>query len=101
MAAWPPLPPTPEQQAVLYRIAAQRARFYERRELRAQYRAAVRAQQGLPPDASVAMRAGAFARQHPLALVAAAGAVYAIGPKRLLGWVNTALPILVRLRALR
>ena len=68
MAAWPPLQPTPEQQAVLYRIAAQRARFYERRELRAQYRAAVRAQQGLPPDASVAMRAGAFARQHPLAL---------------------------------
>ena len=41
------------------------------------------------------------ARQHPLALVAAAGAVYAIGPKRLLGWVSTALPILVRLRALR
>ena len=63
--------------------------------------AAVRAQQGLPSDASVAMRAGAFARQHPLALVAAAGAVYAIGPKRLLGWVSTALPILVRLRALR
>ena len=43
MAASPPLQPTPEQQAVLYRIAAQRARFYERRELRAQYRAAVRA----------------------------------------------------------
>lgn len=100
MAA-PQLIPTPEQQAVLDRITAQRVRFYERRILRAQYRSAVRAQQGLSSDASIAMRAGAFARQHPLALAAAAGVVYAIGPKRLMGWVNTALPLLVQLRALR
>ena len=100
MAA-PRLVPTPEQQAVLERISAQHAPLQERRALGAQYRAALLAQQGLPQGASAAMRAGAFARQHPLALAAAAGAVYAIGPKRLLGWVNAVLPILVRLRALR
>ena len=93
--------PTPPEQAVIARIAAQRARIYQRRAERAQHRAVLRTKQGLPPDASSALRAVAFAKQHPLALAAVAGVAVAAGPKRLMRWAGVVLPLLLRLRAQR
>lgn len=91
--------PTLAEQEVIDRITAQRVRLYEHRARRAQQRALLRAKQGLPPDASTAMRAVAFAKQHPLALVAVAGVAAVAGPKRLMHWAGVVLPLLLRLRA--
>lgn len=90
--------PTAQEQVVLERISAQRERLLEQSALRAQQRALLRAKQGLPADASTAMRALEFAKQHPLALVAVAGAAAVAGPKRLMHWAGVALPLLLRLR---
>ena len=93
--------PTPAEQVVIDRITAQRIRLYEHRARRAQQRALLRAKQGLPPDASSALRAVAFAKQHPLALAAVAGVAVIAGPQRLMRWAGIALPLLLRLRAPR
>ena len=93
--------PTPAEQVVIDRITAQRIRLYERRARRAQQRALLRAKQGLPPDASTALRAVVFAKQHPLALAAVAGVAAVAGPKRLMRWAGVVLPLLLRLRAPR
>ena len=89
--------PTPAEQVVIDRITAQRIRLYEHRARRAQQRA----KQGLPPDASTALRAVVFAKQHPLALAAVAGVAAVAGPKRLMRWAGVVLPLLLRLRAPR
>ena len=88
--------PTSAEQVVIDRITVQRERLHERRARRAQQRALMRAKQGLPADASTAMRAAEFAKQHPLALVAVVA-----GPKRLMRWAGLVLPLLLRLRAPR
>lgn len=93
--------PTAKEQVVLERITAQRERLREQSALRAQQRALLRAKQGLPPDASMALRALEFAKQHPLALAGVAGAALVAGPKRLVRWAGVALPLLLRLRSLR
>lgn len=93
--------PTPAEQAVIDRITAQRIRLYERRARRAQQHALLRAKQGLPPDASTALRAVVFAKQHPLALAAVAAVAVIAGPQRLMRWAGVALPLLLRLRAPR
>jgi hypothetical protein len=93
--------PTAPEQAVIARITAQRARIYERRSQRAQQRAVLRTKQGLPPDASSALRVVVFAKQHPLALAAIAGVAVVAGPKRLMRWAGVVLPLLLRLRAQR
>lgn len=93
--------PTAEERAVLGRINAQRERLYELGALRAEQRALLRARQGLPLDASMALRAVVFAKQHPLALAAVVGAAAIAGPKRLMHWAGVALPLLLRLRAQR
>lgn len=93
--------PTAKEQVVLERIAAQRQRLRELGALRAQQHALLRAKQGLPPDASMALRALEFAKQHPLALAGVAGAALVAGPKRLVRWAGVALPLLLRLRSLR
>ena len=93
--------PTADQQVVLDRIAAQRERLRNRRARHAQQKALLRAEQGLPPDASVALRAVVFAKEHPLALAAVAGVAVVAGPKRLMRWAGVVLPLLLRLRTPR
>ena len=93
--------PTADQQVVLERIAAQRERLHARHVRRAQQQALLRAEQGLPPDASLALRAVVFAKQYPLAVAAVAGVAIVAGPKRLMRWAGVVLPLLLRLRAPR
>ena len=93
--------PTSAEQVVIDRSTVQRERLHERRARRAQQRALMRAKQGLPADASTAMRAVEFAKQHPLALAAVAGVAVVAGPKRLMRWAGLVLPLLLRLRAPR
>lgn len=93
--------PTADQQVVLDRIAAQRERLRDRRVRRAQQQAIQRAEQGLPPDASVALRAVALAKQYPLVVAAVAGVAVVAGPKRLMRWAGLVLPLLLRLRTQR
>ncbi|WP_051603039.1 hypothetical protein [Simplicispira psychrophila] len=101
-AAAPALPtPTADQQVVLDRIAAQRERLRDRRARRAQQQVMQRAEPGLPPDASVALRAVVFAKQYPLAVAAVAGVAVVAGPKRLMRWAGLVLPLLLRLRTQR
>lgn len=90
--------PTADQQVVLDRIAAQRERLRDRRVRRAQQQALLRDEHGLPPDASLGMRAVLFAKQYPLALAAVAGVAVVAGPKRLMRWAGVVLPLLLRLR---
>lgn len=86
--------PTPEQQAVLDRIAAQRQRLRARHEARQQARAQAAAQ--MPEGGSGVLQALLYLRQHPLAAAAGVAAVLVIGPRRCLRWAGVALPWLLR-----
>ena len=91
--------PTEAQQRVLERIAAQRDRLRARRAARAQALALAKHEQGLGgSDESLALRAAAFAREHPLAVAAMAAVAVVAGPRRLIRWAGVALPLLMRLR---
>lgn len=91
--------PTEAQQRVLERIAAQRDRLHARRAARMQAMALARHEQGLGgTDESLALRAAAFAREHPLAVAAMAAVAVVAGPRRLIRWAGVALPLLMRLR---
>jgi len=96
--------PTVEQQHVLDRIELQRERLRARRVARAQAHAhahALAEQAGGPSggaDASLALRAAGFAREHPLAVAAMAGVALVAGPSRLIRWAGIVLPMLMRLR---
>lgn len=91
--------PTAEQQRVLDRIAMQRERIRARRLARAQSVAlAQSAQQASSPDEPFALRAAAFAKQHPVAVAALAGVALVAGPRRLVRWVGLAMPVITRLR---
>lgn len=90
--------PTPEQQRLLDRIQVQRQRLVflgTQRHPRRSLGQRLGSQQGSFP---LGMRMGAFVRQYPLALVAVAGAVWAIGPRRLARWADVVLPLLIKLR---
>lgn len=91
---------TPEQQRVLDRIELQRERLRARRLARAQARALVEQAGGVTGggDASLALRAAGFAREHPLAVAAMAGVALVAGPRRLIRWAGIVLPMLMRLR---
>ncbi len=91
---------TPEQQRVLDRIELQRERLRARRVARAQARALAEQAGGATGggDASLALRAAGFAREHPLAVAAMAGVALVAGPRRLIRWVGIVLPMLMRLR---
>lgn len=98
----PPLrEPSTAQQSVLDRMEVQRERLRNRRAQRAQHQALVQAEQGVAPDAPMPLRIAAFARQHPVAVAALAGAALIAGPKRLMRWAGVALPLVMRLRTLR
>lgn len=71
-----------------------------RRVARAQARALAE-QAGSPTggeDASLALRAAGFAREHPLAVAAIAGVALVAGPRRLIRWAGIVLPMVMRLR---
>lgn len=93
--------PTKAEQSVLDRMEAQRERLRTRRAQRAQHQALVQAEQGLTPEAPMSVRLAVFAKQHPVAVAALAGAALIAGPKRLMRWVGVALPLVMRLRTLR
>ena len=92
--------PTVEQQRVLDRIELQRERLRARRVARAQARALAEQAGGLTggEDASLALRAAGFAREHPLAVAAMAGVALVAGPRRLIRWAGIVLPMVMRLR---
>lgn len=93
-------PPSPEQQAVLDRIAAQRERLRARRAARRQLAAQAAAAAAAGPQAGTPWLAKAivFVREHPSVLAAAAGAVLATGPRRVLRWAGVVLPLVLRAR---
>lgn len=85
-----PLPPTPEQQALIARITAQRER------LRAQRRALP---ERVDPDDPLPLRLWSFARLHPTAsALTLAALALAGGPRRLSRWAGVVLPILLQSR---
>ena len=92
--------PTVEQQRLLDRIAVQRERLRARRAARAQALAQSRqgGEVGSGVDASLALRAAAFAREHPAAVAVLAGAALMAGPRRLIRWAGVVLPIVLRMR---
>ena len=93
-------PPSPEQQVVLDRIAAQRERLRARRAARRQLAAAQAAAAAAGSQAGTPWFAKAivFAREHPSVLAAAAGAALATGPRRVLRWAGLVLPLVLRAR---
>lgn len=95
--SWAPVP-TPEQQAVLERIAAQRERLRARRAAARQQAVQAAAAAGGEADAPWLARALVLVRQHPGAAAIAAGAALAVGPRRLLRWASVVLPLVLRAR---
>lgn len=92
-------PPSPEQQAVLDRIAAQRERLHARRVARQKLAAQSAAAEGSSlQDVPWLAKAAVFAREHPGVLAAVAGAALAAGPRRVLRWAGVVLPLLLRVR---
>jgi len=95
----PPITPTPEQQVVLERIAAQRERLRARRAAHEQAAAQAAADTGVPADMPLLAKAVLFAREHPGVTASAAAAVaMAAGPRRLVRWAGVLLPLLLRSR---
>ncbi|NMM76570.1 hypothetical protein B2J86_00350 [Acidovorax sp. SRB_14] len=90
--------PTPAQQRIIERMAAQRERLRARRARREQFLAMRKAEGGLGADAPLPLRVAVFAKQHPAALAALAGLALVLGPKRLVAWAGVVLPLLTRLR---
>lgn len=93
--------PTAAQQQVLDRIAAQRERLRARRAAYALSQALAAQQRSNElgsADDPLPLRAAAFARAHPLAVAAMAGAGLVAGPRRLLRWAGVLLPMLIRLK---
>ncbi len=88
--------PGPDKQHILDRIAVQRERLSARRAARAQAAAAAQAQGGAESSDSFAARAMVFAREHPVAVAAAAGIALMAGPGRLIKWATVLLPIVMR-----
>ncbi|AOG24116.1 hypothetical protein [Acidovorax sp. RAC01] len=88
--------PSHDQQQILDRIALQRERLSARRAARAQAVAAAQAPEGPDGGDSLASRALAFAREHPVAVAAAAGIALMAGPGRLIKWASVLLPIVMR-----
>ncbi|MET1116853.1 MAG: hypothetical protein ABWY08_18125 [Comamonas sp.] len=87
------------QRAVLERIAAQRERIAARRSARAQSLALRSSHVTTVPTAgSLAERAIAFARLHPVAVAAAAALALMLGPRRVIRWTAVALPLLAKFR---
>lgn len=83
--------PTPQQQALLERIAAQRERLLRRH-------AAPAKPDGMDPGDPLAIRLYTFARLHPLLTAGVLGAVALAGPARLGRWIGVLAPLLLQAR---
>lgn len=90
--------PSAAQQQVLDRIAAQRERLGARRAQRLEARALADSGQMPGVDTPLAQRLAWFAREHPVAVAAVAGAALMAGPRRLVRWAGIALPLILKLR---
>lgn len=88
--------PGHDKQQILDRIALQRERLSARRAARAQAVAAAQGPEGADGSDSFAARAMLFAREHPVAVAAAAGIALMAGPGRLIKWATVLLPIVMR-----
>lgn len=80
---------TPQQQALLGRIAAQRERLLRRAPAKPD---------GIDPADPLAIRLLAFARLHPLLTAGALGLVAIAGPARLGRLARVLLPLLLQTR---
>lgn len=90
--------PTPAQQRVLERIAAQRERLRERQAQRRQARSEAASSQGSAADMPLPQRIAWFTREHPVAVAAVAAAALMAGPRRLVRWAGMVLPLILQLR---
>ncbi|QEA13209.1 hypothetical protein [Comamonas flocculans] len=97
-----PLPRTAQQQQLIDRITAQRARWRQRRQDRRDHRAgnaglrAVAA--GAQTSEPLLARVSGFAHQHPLVMAGALAALAVAGPRRLARWASVVLPLVLQLR---
>lgn len=87
---------TVEQQKVMQRIAQQRERLKARSAAVAQARALSRAVTQVQPDAPLLERVTTFARLHPVAVAVAAAAALMVGPRKLLRFGTTVMPLILR-----
>ncbi len=91
--------PTPAQQQLLDRIAAQRERLRDRKAQRLKTTTPTDSNQMPGADAPLAQRLAWFTREHPVAVASlAAAALMAAGPSRLVRWAGVALPLILKLR---
>ncbi|QNP50355.1 hypothetical protein H9K75_01290 [Diaphorobacter aerolatus] len=89
-----------EQAVVLKRIYAQRDRIEARRVALSQARALrARSADHVDSDAPLLMRLIAFAKLHPVAVAAVAGAALFAGPARLMRIGGIVLPIVMKMRS--
>ncbi len=93
-----PRPPTPQQQAVLDRIHAQRERQRTRRDMLRVARATAPAQGRVNPQDPLLTRLLSFARLHPALVAVVLAAVAAAGPNRVMRWAGVLLPAILRMR---
>jgi hypothetical protein len=88
-----------DKQQILDHIASQRDRLKARRAARVLAASMAQAAGGATGNDSFASRAAVFAREHPLAVAAAAGVLVIAGPGRLIKWATVLLPIVLRFTA--
>ena len=89
---------SPEEKAVLHRIAQQRDRLTARKAAYQQV-ATLRAQaSSVSPDAPLIDRVMTFARLHPVDSAGLVGAALFFGPRKLMRVGMTVLPLLAKLR---
>lgn len=98
-----PLPPewasaTPQQLAVLQRIAAQRQRLRLARQTGKTKRIRRQMRGRVDADAPLWQRTASFVRLHPIFALVVAGAAWTFGPRKLLGIGSTLLPLLLKMR---
>ena len=91
-------PPTPQQQAVLDRIHAQRERQRTRRDMVRLARATAAMPGRVNPQDPLLTRLLSFARLHPALVAVVLGAVAAAGPNRVMRWAGVLLPAILRIR---
>jgi len=91
MPGMPP-PPTPEQQRLIARIAAQRERLRARRRAPPDH---------VDPADPLPLRLWSFARLHPAATAALLATLALAGPRRLghlSRWIGVVLPLVLQMR---
>lgn len=86
------------QREVLVRIAKQRDRLAAARQAHLQTQALQQPLTAVPADAPLPERLAAFARLHPVATAAVAGAAIMIGPRKLIRYGGLAWPLISKFK---